>query len=328
MICRICQNETNNAGYDVPEMMYGTGEEFKYFRCAECGCLQISEIPSDMSAYYPEEYYSYDAGNSVGDRNRNCAGNIKAWMISQRDEYAAFGKGIIGKALYRLFPTSKYKGIAKLKLDRQSSILDVGCGAGLFLSECAAIGYKNVMGIDPFNKSDIELPGGIRILKKELADMDGKWDLITFHHSFEHISNQLETLRKASSLLSTGGTCMIRIPTVSSYAWRHYGINWVQLDAPRHFYLHSIKSMKILGRKAGLELFDVEYDSTAFQFWGSEQYKQGIPLCDTRSHAINPKDSIFSDNDISAYEKQAQKLNKSKEGDQAIFYFKNPARYS
>jgi len=38
-----------------------------------------------------------------------------------------------------------------------------------------------------------------------------------------------------------GGWCVIRIPTVSSFAWEHYREQWVQLDAPRHFFLHKVR---------------------------------------------------------------------------------------
>lgn len=49
MQCRVCSNIKNNVTYEVPEMMYGTRETFTYFQCARCRCLQIVEIPSDMT---------------------------------------------------------------------------------------------------------------------------------------------------------------------------------------------------------------------------------------------------------------------------------------
>jgi SAM-dependent methyltransferase len=47
----------------------------------------------------------------------------------------------------------------------------------------------------------------------------------------------------AASLLACKGIIVVRIPAVSSYAWERYGVAWMQLDAPRHFFLHSPKSM-------------------------------------------------------------------------------------
>jgi len=321
MICRICGNEENNTEYDVKEMMYGTKELFPYFQCEKCGCLQITKIPSEISKYYPDDYYSYSEVNTGA---INEYGKLKSYMVNLRNRYAAFGRGIIGKLICKKYPTDKFKGITKLRLNKNSTILDVGCGAGVFLSACCEQGFTNILGIDPFNSDDIEYQKGLKILKKEIYDIDGEWDLITFHHSFEHVPDQLKILQHTYEILKPGGYCMIRVPTISSYAWDYYKVNWVQLDAPRHFYLHSLESIKILANKIGMELTDFVYDSTSFQFWGSEQYLKNIPLCDENSYAKNPEKSMFSKNDILAFAKQAKSLNIENQGDQVIFYLRKP----
>ena len=56
--CRICNNSNDNQVYLVKEMMFGFPDEFVYFKCSNCGCLQISEEPADISKYYPTDYYS------------------------------------------------------------------------------------------------------------------------------------------------------------------------------------------------------------------------------------------------------------------------------
>jgi hypothetical protein len=57
--CRICGNEDDNQAYQVKEKMFGFRDEFTYFECSICGCLQISEIPENISKYYPLNYYSF-----------------------------------------------------------------------------------------------------------------------------------------------------------------------------------------------------------------------------------------------------------------------------
>lgn len=59
MKCRICGNNKNNKIYQVKEMMFGFRDKFDYFQCATCNCLQISEIPCEISKYYPDNYYSF-----------------------------------------------------------------------------------------------------------------------------------------------------------------------------------------------------------------------------------------------------------------------------
>jgi hypothetical protein len=57
--CRICGNDTGNVVHHCSEKMYGLGDEFDYFQCQNCACLQIEEIPPDLGKYYPDDYYSY-----------------------------------------------------------------------------------------------------------------------------------------------------------------------------------------------------------------------------------------------------------------------------
>jgi hypothetical protein len=97
---------------------------------------------------------------------------------------------------------------------------------------------SNVLGIDPFLAEDIRYHNGLQILKKAIAELANEWDLIMFHHAFEHVPDPFETLQAASRLLSRHGVCLMRTPRVSSQAWERYGVNWVQIDAPRHFFIH------------------------------------------------------------------------------------------
>jgi hypothetical protein len=113
---------------------------------------------------------------------------------------------------------------------------------------------------------------------------------------------------------------MIRIPLVSSEAWKKYGTHWVQLDAPRHFFLYSVESLKVLAEKTKFQIREIVHDSNESQFWGSEQYLKGIPLLAENSYARNPAKSIFSKAEIKNYKQMARKLNLESQGDQAVIY--------
>ena len=78
--------------------------------------------------------------------------------------------------------------------------------------------------------------------------------------------------------------------------------------------------MKMLSRKAGFQIFDMEFDSTEFQFWGSEQYLKDIPLFSEKSYLVNKETSIFSQDQIADFNKEAEILNKEGDGDSACFY--------
>lgn len=315
MKCTICGNASNNALFEAQEMMYGKHEKFTYILCAECGCLQISNIPDNIHEYYAGQYYSYQ-------QKEVRRHPIRQRMMKIRNRHAISGQGKIGGWLLRAFPTDAFQFLRPLKLKPDSSVIDVGCGAGTLLKLLASSGMTHLLGADPFIAQELTYDDGVKVLKKPITGVSGAHDLIMFNHSFEHIPNQLETLQHVAGILKPSGHCIVRIPTVSSYAWKHYGVNWVQLDAPRHFFLHSVDSLNRLARDAGMVVDQVVYDSTDFQFWGSEQYLKGIPLRGKNSYAVDPAASPFSEDDIAEFKRRARELNHDHQGDQAIFYLR------
>jgi 2-polyprenyl-3-methyl-5-hydroxy-6-metoxy-1,4-benzoquinol methylase len=312
--CEICGNSTDNKYYIVPETMYGMGEEFKYMECSQCGCLQLPSPPDDLSRYYGDNYYSM--------RNRH-NNPIRTWLDRKRYRYAIAQKGSwLGKFLLKKygFPAPNFvEWVKRTNLQPDDSVLDVGCGMGHLLRQMAKAGFQNLTGIDPYLAQQEIVANGVRLQKKSIAQMSGQYDRIVMHHSFEHMPDPLEVLQHAYKLLKPGGYAIVDIPLIG-YAWRKYGVNWVALDAPRHLYLHTVSSMKILAQKAEFQVTDIVYNSHAYQFWGSEQIARGIPIRSDRSHADNPKESIFSQEDMKSFHRQAQELNRQKDGDSASFY--------
>jgi SAM-dependent methyltransferase len=169
-------------------------------------------------------------------------------------------------------------------------------------------------------------PNGAQIfrgdLEKLLTENPYKipgFDLIMFHHSFEHSPQPLRELEFAKKLLKPNGKILVRIPVSASYAADTYGEYWFQLDAPRHIYLFNEKSMEILAGKVALKVEKIYYDSIESQFWASEQYKKGIPLFAENSFAKSRKNSMFSRAQIRRYQKESKRLNSIGLGDQAGF---------
>lgn len=318
MKCRICGSEAEHRIYTAKEMMLGLRDEHRYFQCADCGCLQIETIPDNLASYYPDDYYSYSDAAKQGNP-------LKKLLMRMRDTYAATGKSQIGRFMQFLSPNAKLTSLRPARLNKDSRILDVGCGSGHLLYSLRETGFRKLLGIDPFNREDITYPNGLRIEKRDIFSEQGQWDLVMFHHSFEHLADQQSNLQQAFHILKPGGIALIRVPTVSSWAWQEYGVNWAQLDAPRHLYLHSLKSMETLAMQTGFRQEQVIYDSFAFQIWGSKQYEQDIPLHDPRSWAVSPENALFSTKQIQAYERRSRELNAINQGDQAAFYLRKPA---
>lgn len=303
--------------------MFGTREEFGYYQCPDCGCLQIIDIPADMSRFYPKNYYSLDAAHVP------YGGNFMLdFFVSQRCKAALFGNGQWLSRLLRPFvdfPSELHEFGALLQQCNlhgfYEPILDVGCGAQPFrLAAFKKLGFKSLLGIDPFIQEDAMFQG-VRVLKRDLSETVGRFSLVMFHHSLEHISNQRETLELAWNLLEKGGVCLVRVPLVSSALWEKYGVNWVELDAPRHLYLHSEESIRRLGEMVGFKLTSVIYDTQVWELIASEQYAVGISMRAENSYFVNPCGSIFSDAKVKVLEQEVIRLNAEKRAGRAAFYF-------
>lgn len=315
MSCRICGSTRVLGRHAASEMMYGTRERFGYFQCADCLCLQIDDIPPDLARHYAGGYYSYQPA----ERRAN---PVKRWVGRARDRYAVFGGGPLGRALYRRAPVVELHALQPLGLRRDSRVLDVGCGAGFLVFALGELGLRHASGIDPFVPQPIVYDNGVSVKQQDIFQAQGTWDVIMFHHAFEHLADPGATLARVAELLEPGGQCLLRVPTVTSFAWQHYGVDWVQLDAPRHLYLFAHESIQHLAHAAGFELERTVHDSTAFQFWGSEQYRQGVPLHDERSYARQPEGGLFSAAQIAEFERRSAELNARQQGDQACFYLR------
>lgn len=316
--CKIC-NASFSEIYRVKEMMLGTGDIFEYGICSFCGCLQLIKEPANLEEYYPAKYYSFN-----GDPSVYYKGFLKAWLKKERDYFVITGKGRTGKILQKLFPNPSVElfNFRKILLNKQSRILDVGSGIGITPFVFKNAGFKNIIGIDPFLEHTIVYENGLTIQKRSLFELvEKEWDMVMFNHSFEHLADPENYLHQVNEILKSGGICVIRIPFVSSYAWERYRENWVQLDAPRHIFLHSIKSLEILAGKTGFDLIQTTYESTDFQFIGSEQYKMGISLYnDDRSYYLGNR-TLFNREQVEGFKTKAKELNENKLGDSVAIIF-------
>lgn len=297
-------------------MMFGFRDAFDYVECRACGCLQIAEIPRDLARYYPEKYYSY---GPVGEPSA-----LRRFALRHRFAQSAGGVNTpLGRFLVQRYGAPPLAGWARrLRLEKTDAVVDVGCGSGGLLVQMSAAGFENLTGLDPYIERDLFYKCGVRVLKRGVADYDGPCDAAMFHHSFEHLANPAETLGALSRVMGRGGAVLIRTPVAGKHAWRAYGSDWYQIDAPRHVFVHTEASIAVLAGGAGFEVESVVYDSSGRQFWASEQYRRDIPLNDPRSYAIEPAASPFSPEQIARFESDAQALNGEKQGDQACFYLR------
>jgi SAM-dependent methyltransferase len=283
--------------------MLGMDDKFIYFQCSTCGCVQIVESPKTIEKYYPpNNYYSFHLSSK---RNNNFIRTIFIRLLVRGRMHGIISENLRYVRQFNWLPALK-------NVNKQAKILDIGCGNGYILKEMRLWGFKNLTGIDPFVEKEIDDPTGIKVYKQFITEHDGKYDVIIMIHSFEHMDNPFEVLSKCYKLLVPDGLLLICIPVSDSFAYRKYGVHWYQLDAPRHFFLHTTRSISLLAKSSGFIIEDISYNSKIEQFLLSEEYQRyETGLKTDRSYRRKKK-----------LEKFTKLLNTLKDGDQACFTFR------
>ncbi len=304
MSCKICKSATPNV-YTLEEQMFGFKGAFKYIECSLCGCLQINEVPEDLEKYYPPYYYAY---------------NPETPTLKRLPFFKRLFAGTRIKKKYKN-GTKLFRYLKEINASVNDRILDFGCGNGLLICELFNQGFENVEGVDMFLPNEVNYGFGVNVHKKEVAELPhNSYDLVMMHHVLEHMPEQQKALLDVYRVLKDEGCLMIRIPVIGE-AWEKYRENWVQLDAPRHLFLHTVQSLNILAEQTGFEVRKTFFDSSSFQFLGSELYERGIPLFSKEdNYNLYSFDKLFSTEEIRDFESRAQELNKAHRGDSAVFY--------
>lgn len=295
--------------------MFGSGEVFDYFRCSHCGCLQITTLPTDLSPYYPSDYYAHQGRPAQGLR-----GLLRRWR-NRGLLHSNPLQHLLGQILKQFQPYPSLQALAhmvqqlKVSLPRSARILDLGCGQGQLAHALAELGFQQVWGVDPFLPLALEaeskaLSSPPQLRRQKPEDLQGQWDLIMLHHSLEHLSDPHTVFAQLYQSLAPHGWLLLRVPTVDSWAYEHYGSHWVQWDAPRHLYLFARENLSYLAQTHGFRLQALWDDSDAFQFWGSEAYLQGQTLAQAQS-----QHKLWS---AKRQQLQAQTLNRQGRGDQVV----------
>jgi SAM-dependent methyltransferase len=321
--CPACGGEASTSQLTVGEMMFGNNEEFHYARCGSCGTVWLLDVPADLAPYYPTDYYSVDLDpeqvlGRFGVRQfaRTMSRSV---LFGGRRLATAAGRVVRMRQFHSFLIAMDSLAFAGMPRGRRTRVLDVGCGAGVLVYSLGLAGVETAVGVDPFAPADRDFDSGASIKRADLAELTGTYDLVMFHHSLEHVPDPAESLRQARRLLAEGGRILVRMPTVSSEAFETYGAEWVQLDAPRHLTIFSRSGVESLAEQVGLKVEAVVDDSTAFQFWGSEQVRRGIPLMSPESMLVSPGDHAFTDSEVDGWTRRAAQLNASGRGDQAAW---------
>ncbi len=327
--CPICASHETPERFLLREMLFGTRETFPYLRCQSCGVLRIEEPPVDLARYYPPAYHDTLGSPPTSATSGRRVPTLRAVAGNARDRKILFGQGRRTARLLRrwappLRADVRHSSLFTRRVGLRSfddPILDVGCGRrATNLANLRALGFRKLLGIDPFLDGDGEFDG-VPLRKESIHEVTGSFQVITFHHSFEHVSDPEATLVAAARHLRPNGVVLIRTPVMGTWFWERFGTNWWELDPPRHLWVHTPASMERVAAAAGLELVEIVWDSTYIEVIASDQISHDIAWHEPASWCESPP-AGYDDATVESLKTQVADLNAAGRAGRAGFYFR------
>jgi 2-polyprenyl-3-methyl-5-hydroxy-6-metoxy-1,4-benzoquinol methylase len=254
--CPVCAS--NNFSVNLTCKDYTVSQEkFRIVVCGSCGFKFTNPRPDDevLGNYYKSEDY-----------------------ISHSNTR----KGFVSKLYHvvRNYTLQRKLGLVSKYVSR-GTILDYGCGTGVFLNVCKKAGWETYGSEPDAGASLIASNSGLTVFsgKDQINNALGhlKFDVITLWHVLEHVTDLDETLSFFNSRLNTSGILVVAVPNHRSFDAMHYREFWAAYDVPRHLYhFHKDTIERLLSRFDFnlCETLPMKFDSFYVSML-SEKYKNG-----------------------------------------------------
>jgi 2-polyprenyl-3-methyl-5-hydroxy-6-metoxy-1,4-benzoquinol methylase len=252
--CIVCESNTYDLICNTRDFCYETCEnEFHYVKCLKCDQIYLKNRPilNELTTIYPSNYLTYAYKEQLG----GLIYSIRNWV--QR---------------------SKIKPIIKYA-KKDDIIVDVGCGAGDFLSLVKRYGDKSwdLCGID-FSAEAIKV-----LNERSIRGINGRFEEIQWKGNhvgaivmlqlIEHVENPTAILKKCFEILRPGGVVIMETPSLEGLDGKiFYKRYWGGWHAPRHWSIFTEKTLGNLVKSVGFSITEVNYVLNPFGWLHSIQY--------------------------------------------------------
>lgn len=263
VVCPLCNSKDfKNVAFDNV-----LGKDFSVLECNSCSLLRTyPQIkPEEFEKYYTEDYLPY---------------------VQEKGIFK-----VINKQLFRI----QSRSFRNLK--KGSTILEVGCSYGNFLSYIKAKGY-NVYGIEPGeNAAQRAREAGLDVETVSLEDYqtDKKFDLIIMRHVLEHLADPVTSLKKMSGFLNDNGRIYCILPNSNAVDRKIFKNDWYAWQIPFHFFHYNNKTIRLLAEKSGIGVLSVSYSYlpiVIIRSIGSKLERKGFMKMATFFQGNNPITSV------------------------------------
>ena len=215
IVCNVCEHPQKYENALEAKEIYSNvrkfkDEKFTVWRCSNCRSLHSKEAVN-LDDYY--EHYP-----------------LKQHIVN----YAT-------RCAYR----NRLRLLRKHGLKKEHTIIDVGCGQGVFVLFLQQCGYK-AFGYDPY----VEKYADKKIL-------DNLYDIVTSYEAIEHANQPVEFFRQLVQCLRRDGLVVIGTPNADKIDLSDSVEFSMELHQPYHRHILSERALLNIGLNAGLEVAKV-----------------------------------------------------------------------
>jgi 2-polyprenyl-3-methyl-5-hydroxy-6-metoxy-1,4-benzoquinol methylase len=261
--CNSCRSTKIRQRDLLEAWKYAPGKRFRMMHCLHCGLdfLHFGEGWDDLWHYYPQDYEPHRQKRTSGSPIRQKAmGRIRAVFRSEKEDAGTTVSGLFRKSLAWAYNKLAYRSVPFSSGTKE--ILDIGCGAGEYLSMMRQLGWKTV-GVEPGKKAALQTAErGITVHCGPFETIDfgnQRFDVITMWHVLEHIPEPRAVLEMISHLLRDDGYLVMGVPNYDSVDRRFFGEKWNGFELPLHLYHFNPDSVSELLNRTGFRCQSINH---------------------------------------------------------------------
>jgi SAM-dependent methyltransferase len=220
---------------------------YTFYRCEQCRTAFVHPMPSDelLREHYSRFHRSDDQGGAYDQFEKRMAVTFAA----------------------------KVKLVKEFSGGNRVSVLDVGCGKGVFVKACVDAGI-DAQGID-VSDSGVDYAVqklGVRAVCGALADLKaqlGRFDTVTFWATLEHLPDSMKMLRDIYEILNPGGRLLLTTASGDDIVERLLPGVTQWYDPPTHLVIYSEPGIRRALEAQGFSVtkIDMCYEYTRARRW-------------------------------------------------------------